>query len=106
MTPPIPETACHGCFLHERRGVCPMAREAYGLQNTAAEQQKADELYAAIRQDAEVVPSLSELIHEDGMRVLQPAPSQVLLPSRSKTRVMPHDSGKEASHVAAPSTVR
>jgi hypothetical protein len=96
MTPPS-ESACHGCALHERRGVCPTAREAYGFENTVAEQRKADELYAAIRQDAEAVRSLRELIH-DGMQVALPIPAQVALPRRSKTRVMPHDSRKERIH--------
>lgn len=96
MTPPT-AAACHGCFLHQQRGVCPMAREAHGIQNTAAEQRKADELYAAIRQDAETVRSLPELIH-DGMQVVSPTPAQIALPKRSKTRVMPHDSRKERIH--------
>ena len=48
---------CQGCFLYERRGICSTARDAYGLQNPAEAQRRAEVLHAAVLRDAEAVPA-------------------------------------------------
>jgi hypothetical protein len=95
--PPISTEQCDGCLLFERRGICPMARDAYGLQNTAEAQRRAERFRQAIAQDAGTAPSLLELVRQDAGRLpvsvwLGPCSAPVLDP-------LSHDSRKEAVHV-------
>ncbi len=108
--PPFADLPCEGCFLYERRGVCPVAREAYGLETPAEVQWRAEALHAAVLQDAGTVPGLRELMRLDAQRprpvgLLVP-PSRLVLPSTAAER-MPNDSQKEAiPHAHAPRTPR
>jgi hypothetical protein len=95
------EAACSGCFLYERRGVCPMVLDTYGLQNSAEAQRRAEALHAAVREDAKVAVSLSELVRHGASR---PSLAGLLLPSRPAEPI-PTDSRKEATHVSAPRTI-
>jgi hypothetical protein len=107
--PPSIETACHGCFLYERRGVCPIARDAYGPDVAAESEQQAEELRAAVRQDATTVVGLSELVRRDAQhhrspRVLPAASPAELPPAPDQT--VSTDSRKEAVYVHVARAVR
>jgi hypothetical protein len=95
--PPISTEQCDGCFLFERRGICPMARrDAYGLQNTAEAQRRAERFRQAIAQDAGTVPSLLELVRQDAGRL----PASVRLGLCSAPIADPaEESEKEVVHV-------
>src|SRR5258708_31597481 len=60
---------CGGCFLYERRGVCHMARDAYGLQNSP-ETGQVERIRKAIIEEAETVLSLPELVRLDTQRAI------------------------------------
>jgi len=88
-----------GCALYERRGICPMARDAYGLQNSAEAERRAEQFRAAIAQQAQTIPSLPELVRREARLLpasthlgLHPAPADPLY----------HDSRKDALHAAIP----
>jgi hypothetical protein len=92
---------CGGCFLYERRGVCPAARDAYGLQNSAAAERRAEQFRQAVAQDARLVVSLAELVQAEAERPSAASlvgPAQPLLPAAGS---MPTDPRKEAVHVFA-----
>lgn len=62
---------CHhlACFLYERTGgVCPTARDAYGLHNSAEAERRAERFRVAITQDAQSTVGLNELIALDAAR--------------------------------------
>lgn|ERR1700722_10489082 len=56
------DDVCGGCHLYERRGVCPAARDAYGLQNSPEAQRRAAAFRAALAVEARSNPSLAALI--------------------------------------------
>ncbi len=96
---------CSMCLLFEARGVCPMARDAYGLETPALAQRRAEALRAGIAQDAPA-HSLPELMRRDAQRqrpgvLLSPAP--LALPAASAAPLST-DSRKEAVHAATPRT--
>jgi hypothetical protein len=96
MTPTGAAAGCDDCFLYERRGTCPMARDAYGLQNTAEAQRRAERFRQAITQDAGTVPSLPELVRQDAGRL--PASVRLGLCS-APVADPPKESEKEVVHV-------
>ncbi len=105
--PPISTEACGGCFLFERRGVCPMAQDAYGLQNTAEAHHRADVLHTAVLRDAGTVPSLGELVRLEAHQYpagLAAACRLGLLAALPADPVP--DSRKEIPHVAVPRALR
>jgi hypothetical protein len=89
---------CEGCFLYERRGICPMVRDAYGLQNPAEAQRRAEVLHDAIVLDAEAVPSLSELVRLEGRQYPVGLAAASRLGLVAATDPFSHESQKEASH--------
>ena len=80
---------CGGCFLYEQTGgICPMARDAYGLENPEA-QRRAEVLHTAVVQDARAAVSLSELVRLGAGRtrlagLLRPSPTANPLPEESE----------------------
>jgi hypothetical protein len=98
---------CSNCFLFETRGVCPMARQAYGLETPAEVQRRAEALRAAIAHDAPAAPGLADLVrleaqqHQQELQVSSPR----LLPA-PPVQAIPHDSRKEVVHVVAPRPLR
>jgi hypothetical protein len=60
------DEACPGCFLFERRGVCPMARPGYDWQHAAVAYRQAEELRRAVLEDSEIAPTgLIELVRRE-----------------------------------------
>jgi hypothetical protein len=105
MPPPLnADDVCGGCFLYERRGVCPAARDAYDLQNSAAAERRAEQFRQAVTQDAQRTVTLTELVRADAQRQhparLLPTSSLLALPKAAAERTA-HDSRKEAIHVVA-----
>lgn len=91
---------CEGCFLYERSGgVCPPARETYGVEDAAA----AERLRAAVRQDAESAESLAVLAGSDaerGAAVGALSPSELLgLPAAPAADSVANHTRKEMHHV-------
>jgi hypothetical protein len=88
---------CTTCFLYETRGVCPMARDAYGLETPAEIQRRAEVLRLAIAQDAHAARGLFDLLLREGQRqrpAALPASSPLALPS-APTGPVSTDSRKE-----------
>ncbi len=84
-----------------------MARNAYGLQNTAEAHHRADVLRAAILQDAGTIPSLGELVRLEARR----HPAGLATASRLGLLAAPRadpilDSRKEIPYVAVPRVLR
>ena len=103
MIPPLEaDEVCGGCFLYERRGVCPAARDALDLQNSAAVERRAERFRQAVAQDAQTVITLAELVRLDAARQhpasLPSVPSPLGLPKEGTERI-PSDSRKEALYV-------
>lgn len=98
---PLDGHECSGCFLYERRGVCPMARNAYGLEGPEA-QRRFEALRAAIVHDSKTAVSLSELMRLGA----GPPPQAGLLLSSRPAEPIPTDSRKEATHVSIPRSLR
>ncbi|MFZ1154803.1 MAG: hypothetical protein WAN93_07865 [Solirubrobacteraceae bacterium] len=105
MSPSVSPHPCTTCFLYERRGVCPMAHDAYGLETPAEVQRRAELLRAAVVQDAQTVTTLTDRIHgdaarqEDRSKLTAPLPLSLPVPVPDPT---PHASRKEQIH-AVPS---
>jgi hypothetical protein len=98
---------CEGCFLYEHRGVCPMARDAYGVQNSADAERRAERFRAAIVQEAGTRSSLAELVA--GEVAQRHVPRQLSLFTSSglgppEAGRISTDSRKEVFHVASPRT--
>jgi hypothetical protein len=87
---------CEGCFLYARRGVCPMARDAYGLQNSAEAERRAERFRAAVAQEARRTTSLPELVRRD-VRLMAASARLGLRPAPASA--LSHDSRKDAAHV-------
>jgi hypothetical protein len=91
------DATCGGCFLYERRGVCPMARDTYGFQNSAEAGRRAERFRAAVAQEARRTPSLPELVRREARLV--PASTRLAL-RQIPTDPLSRDSRKdEAIHV-------
>jgi hypothetical protein len=107
--PPNADDVCGGCFLYERRGVCPAARDAYGLQNSAAAERRAEQFRQDIAQEAQAVVTLAELMRRDAERQRTPRslpmPSPLGLPKPNAERV-PTNSRKEAVRVPVSRSTR
>jgi hypothetical protein len=57
---------CPGCFLYERRGVCPMVHPGYDWQQAAVVYRRAQELRQAVIKDAEgAAAGVIELVRRD-----------------------------------------
>jgi len=93
MTPLIDiDAACAGCFLNERTGgVCPMAREAYGLES----------MRAALRNDPKGAPVLVELVRRDAVAKAM-APGRALLPATNQTVSLEPEKEVCRAYVARP----
>ena len=101
------EQACDGCFLYERRGVCPMARNAYGFPNTAEAQRRTEALRAAILQDAGTILSLGELVRLEARQYPAGLAAAFRLGLLAALPADPvPDSRKEIPHVAVPRALR
>lgn len=96
---------CNTCFLYERRGVCPMARDAYGLETPAEVQRRAELLRAAVHQDAQAITTLAERIHGDARRQELAVRLPLLLPAPLSSPT-PRASRKEQIHAVPPRTAR
>jgi hypothetical protein len=109
MTPPSADAICGGCYLYEHRGVCPAARDAYGLHNSAEAERRVERFRIAITQDAQGTVGLRELVRLDAERqcvgTTLGAPQRLALLSPAASSI-PHGSRKEKDHVAVPRTVR
>jgi hypothetical protein len=109
MTPPFDFNAtCTGCFLYERRGVCPMARDAYGPESPESQRQ-AELLRVAIRSELpDGAPNLIQLIQQEVQRRTQERlPTAPRLLPAAPAQSIPNNPQKEpinGSH--ARSTVR
>jgi hypothetical protein len=66
--PPNADPVCGGCFLYETRGVCPAARDIYGLHNSAEAERRAERFRQAITEDAAHAVGLYELVRLDAER--------------------------------------
>jgi hypothetical protein len=103
MTPPDPHV-CGGCFFFETtRGVCPTARDAYGLETPAVIQQRAEALRAAITEDAHAARSLFDLIQKDAQErgaVVSAMTDPLTLPPAPETP-LPNTTMKEDSNAPA-----
>lgn len=110
MTPPSNAAAvCGGCFLYEHRGVCPMARDAYGLQNPAELERRAEALRVALAQDAHDRSSLCQFVQIDASKTAPPkplpaAPSHLLLVAATTPAASTADS-KEPVYAAFARTI-
>jgi hypothetical protein len=109
MIPYDIEDACQGCFLYERRGVCPAARDAYGLQNSMAAERRAERFREAVAHDARSLVTLTELVRHDAKQS-QPGPSDDASPplallSAADSHQRPN-SRKEAVYVHAARPIR
>lgn len=108
MTPPLnADPVCGGCFLYERRGVCPTARDAYGLMNSPEAERRAEQFRQALAQDARTVVTLPELIQADAAQTSVGAVlggSALALPAACKPQAQDHR--KEASYAVPARSVR
>ena len=105
--PSIDPHPCTACYLFETRGVCPMARDAYGLETPALVQQRVEALRAGLAQDAPTVLSLSELMRSDAQRqrlAAVPSSSPLVLPA-APAEPQSNDSRKEAIYAVPPHTL-
>lgn len=95
---------CTDCFLFERRGVCPAATAAYGLQTplTVADRIESERLHRAIVQDAASSRSLTQLVQ---IEARSQRLTGLLLPGRVAEPI-PDDSRKETVRVLAARTPR
>lgn len=101
------DVICGGCYLYERRGVCPTARDAYGLHNSAEAERRAERFRVAITQDAQGTVGLSELITLDTERLgvgSDLAASQRLALLNPDAPSVSDDSRREKVHVATSRT--
>jgi hypothetical protein len=116
MTPPLnADDVCGGCFLYERRGVCPAARDAYGLQNSTVAERRAEQFRQAVARDAQSIVTLAELVRRDAQRHrdaqrqrparLLPTPSPLALPKAAAERTT-NDSRKKVIRVFASGSPR
>jgi hypothetical protein len=111
MTPPLDAAdVCGSCFLYERRGVCPAAHDAYGLQNSAEAERRAELFRQAVAQEARRAVTLTELVRAAAQEQCLGAPlsgsSRPALPAAPEADAIPNGSRKEAINVFAARPIR
>jgi hypothetical protein len=106
MTPLLDaDPICGDCFLYERRGVCPAAHAAYGLQNSAEAERRAEQFRQAVTQEAQATFTLAELVRIETERQILGAPLpgafKPALPAAPTSEAKADGARKEASRVFA-----
>lgn len=90
-----PGPSCPGCFLSERRGVCPMAEHASELDRAEA-RRRAELLRVSVLAEVPDVLSLVELVRREAQHGRQTAVQGALPPAPNQTIL--NDSRKEFQH--------
>lgn len=96
---------CPGCFLSERRGVCPVAHPGYDWQQAVRAYRQAEELRRAVLEDAEQASAgLIELVRQEAVEKSPASPTTAApaaLPPGMAPGTVETNPKKEEQHVHA-----